>query len=89
MTTPTAPAPELPAVDPDTIPGMCLLHADFHPMDPACWEATVDWYFDHQHIPETEQRHVYAAEVERGMLDALVAELRLPNLSRELPCPRP
>lgn len=88
MTTPTAPAPDLPAVDPSAA-GMCLLHGDFHPMDPACWSAITDWFFDHQHIPETEQRHAYAAEVERGMLDALVAELRLPNLSRGLPCRRP
>lgn len=78
---PSAPAPPA-APSPDDVPGMCLLHADFHPMDPGCWSACVDWYFDHQHIPEAAQRDAYAGEVERAMLDELVKKCRLPNVSR-------
>lgn len=79
-TAPTAPS----APDPDAVPGMCLLHADFHPMGSDCWSACVDWYFDHQNIPQARQPDAYAGEVERAMLDALVKKYRLPNVSRSL-----
>jgi hypothetical protein len=49
-----------------------------------CWSACVDWYFDHQDIPEAGRVNLYAGEVERAMLDALVRKHRLPNLSRGL-----
>jgi hypothetical protein len=56
---------------------MCLKHADFHVMAGPCWSVTFDWYFAHSHLPQTEARQRYQAEVERAMLDALV-----PNVSR-------
>lgn len=80
---PTAPAPT-PAAGPDTTPTMCLLHADFHVMDAACWGVTFDWYFAHQHLSQQAARDQYLAEVERAMLDALVQRLRLPNLGGDL-----
>ena len=49
--------------------GMCLLHADYHPMGQDCWSACMDWYLAHEHLPEAERRALYALEVERGMLD--------------------
>lgn len=54
---------------PSTQHGMCLLHADYHPMGQDCWSACMDWYFAHEHLPEPERRARYALEVERGMLD--------------------
>jgi hypothetical protein len=48
---------------------MCLLHADYHPMDEDCWAHNVDWYVAHPHLTDAEQRDLYALEVERAMLD--------------------
>lgn len=52
--------------------GMCLLHADFHPMSGDCWAACLDWSIQHQHLPEDQRRDLYQAEVERAMLDTLI-----------------
>ncbi|MGW2520534.1 hypothetical protein ACWC09_26665 [Streptomyces sp. NPDC001617] len=57
-----------------TQPTMCLKHADFHTMDSDCWAVTLDWFFNHSHLPEPEARAVYQGEVERAMLDAYVLE---------------
>ena len=70
------------AADPPTTPTMCLKHADFHVMAGGCWSVTFDWYFAHSHLPEPAARQLYQAEVERAMLDALVQEHLLPNVSR-------
>lgn len=47
----------------------CLLHADFHTMNATCWDATTDWYFEHQEQSPEVQRAGYMAAVERRMLD--------------------
>jgi len=60
------------AQPPTTLPTMCLLHADYHPMDSTCWAHTLDWFFTHADLPETEARERYQAEVERAMLDTIV-----------------
>ena len=49
----------------------CLLHADFHAMESACWDTTLDWYFEHQGQSPAAQRAGYMAAVERRMLDLL------------------
>ncbi|MEU1078228.1 MULTISPECIES: hypothetical protein [unclassified Streptomyces] len=48
---------------------VCLLHADYHVMLPECWRVTVQWFMDHQHLTDTENRDAYQAEAERRMLD--------------------
>jgi hypothetical protein len=58
-----------------TPPGMCLLHADYHPMGQDCWEHTVDWHFAHPHLDAAEQSDLYALAVERAMLDAHIRTL--------------
>lgn len=75
MAMPTAPAQPVPA-DPDATLGMCLLHADYHPMNGECWGAILDWMVSHDHIPEADRRAVYAADVERAMLDTLLPTLQ-------------
>lgn len=57
-------------------PGMCLLHADFHPMRTDCWMARLDWDLEHEHLPEDTRADLYQADVERSMLDALIRTLR-------------
>lgn len=49
----------------------CLLHADFHVMSSKCWDATVDWFFEHQEQPPEVKRAGYMAAVERRILDLL------------------
>jgi hypothetical protein len=61
-----APAP--PAT-PTRVHGMCLLHADYHPMAADCWETTVEFYFAHDGLPEQEARDCYQAAVEAAILD--------------------
>jgi hypothetical protein len=56
---------------PDTPLTACLLHADIHAMDRACWDVTLGWYMAHQEQPPAEQRAGYQAAVERRMLDAI------------------
>lgn len=51
----------------------CLLHADYHVMDSACWDCAMDWYFEHQEQPPDAQRAGYMAAVERRILDGLRA----------------
>lgn len=66
MATPLAPAP----TTPDTrVHGMCLHHADYHPMRAACWTAAADYYLEHPDIPEAEARARYQHAVEQAMLD--------------------
>lgn len=60
----------------DTQPTMCLLHGDFHVMEQACWSLTMDFYFDHQGVPEQEARNLYLTAVERKMLDSLLPAVR-------------
>ncbi|MBE4761790.1 hypothetical protein [Streptomyces caniscabiei] len=50
--------------------GMCLLHADYHPMEQDCWSRTMDFYFEHPDLTDAERRDRYALEVEQAMLDA-------------------
>ena len=57
-------------MDHRTTLGLCLLHADYHPMGQDCWAACMDWYFAHHDLPEAERRNLYALEAERAMLDA-------------------
>jgi hypothetical protein len=49
----------------------CLLHADYHLMDPDCWGAVLDWQETHQHLPEQQRRDDYQAAVEHRILDQL------------------
>lgn len=56
-------------MDHSTTLGMCLLHADYHPMSQDCWSHTMDWYLAHPSLDDTERRALYALEVERAMLD--------------------
>jgi hypothetical protein len=56
--------------NPPTAHGMCLLHADYHPMEQTCWAYNLDWYLAHPDLPDAERHHRYALEVERAMLDA-------------------
>lgn len=76
MATPLAPAP---APLPARVHGMCLLHADFHPMTGTCWTATADFFFGCQDLPEQQARNLYQLEVERAMLDKHIRE-HLPHL---------
>lgn len=62
-----------------SIPGMCLLHADYHPLTADCWTHMADWFFDHQHLADTDARDWYQADVERAMLDNLLPILRRPR----------
>lgn len=55
--------------NPPSTHGMCLLHADYHPMEQTCWAYTLDWYLAHHHLPEGERSALYTLEVERAMLD--------------------
>lgn len=55
---------------------MCLLHGDFHVMGQDCWAVTLDYYLEHQDIPETQARHRYLEAVERKMLDNLLPKRR-------------
>ena len=48
---------------------MCLKHADYHPMDGACWTVTADYFFAHQDLPEAEARACYQLAVEQAMLN--------------------
>lgn len=64
------PRSEIPAAE----HGVCLLHADYHPMAGPCWGAILDWYADHKHLNDRERFDAYQAEVERRMLDTLVAK---------------
>ncbi|MDX2948034.1 hypothetical protein [Streptomyces caniscabiei] len=59
-------------MDHSTTLGMCLLHADYHPMGQDCWARTMDFYFEHPDLTGAERRDRYAFEVERAMLDAHV-----------------
>ncbi|MCX4911895.1 hypothetical protein [Streptomyces sp. NBC_00878] len=70
---PATTEPPTPA-GPKTVPTMCLLHADFHVMAGGCWSVTFDWFFAHQHLPETAARELYQAEVEQAMLDQHIRE---------------
>lgn len=72
---PTAPEHSTPT----GIPGMCLLHADYHPLAPDCWTAMADWFFAHAHLPDAEARDWYQADVERAMLDHLLPTLKGPR----------
>lgn len=84
-TEPALATPAAPDVTIQTVtPTMCLKHADFHIMEGGCWSVTFDWYFTHSHLPETEARQLYQAEVERAMLDHLVRRLMLPHLVQEI-----
>ena len=58
-----------------TQPTMCLLHGDFHVMDPACWGATLDWQLAHPHLEGQASRDAYLAAVERTMLDNHIRSL--------------
>lgn len=49
----------------------CLLHADYHVMDRACWDVTMDWFFEHQELSPAAQRAAYQGAVERRILDGL------------------
>jgi hypothetical protein len=69
---PPTPAPDN-AIPP---PGMCILHADFHPVRGECWVACLDWDLEHPHLSDDERRHLYQADVERAILDALIRTLR-------------
>ncbi|MBE4790307.1 hypothetical protein [Streptomyces caniscabiei] len=57
-------------MDHSTTLGMCLLHADYHPMEQDCWSRTMDFYFEHPDLTDAERRDRYALEVEQAMLDA-------------------
>ncbi|WP_045562707.1 hypothetical protein [Streptomyces sp. FxanaA7] len=59
--------------------GMCLLHADYHPMGGDCWAHTMDWYFAHPDLTDTERRDRYAIEVECAMLDKHILALKTPQ----------
>lgn len=48
--------------------GMCLLHADYHPMGQKCWAVTLDWFLAHHHLPQAERRDWYQLAVEQAML---------------------
>jgi hypothetical protein len=50
--------------------GMCLLHADYHPMGQACWSATLDWFLAHHHLPDPDRRDWFQLAVEQAMLNA-------------------
>jgi hypothetical protein len=50
--------------------GMCLLHADYHPMGTRCWAACLDWFLAHRHLPLRERGDWYEHEVEQAMLKA-------------------
>lgn len=52
----------------------CLLHANFHVMDPACWTQTLLWMGAHEGMPEADRRAAYQAAVERAMLAAVRTE---------------
>lgn len=73
MATPLATAP---TTQPAGVHGMCLLHADYHPMDGDCWAATASFYFDHDHLTEQQARDLYALTVEQAMLDAHIRQHR-------------
>lgn len=47
----------------------CLLHADYHVMDRACWDTTTEFFFAHQEMPTHAQRAAYQGAVERRILD--------------------
>lgn len=49
----------------------CLLHADYHLMNRECWDTTLDWYFERQHLSAGAQRAAYQGAVERRILDGL------------------
>ena len=70
-------------MDHSTTYGMCLLHADYHPMDGDCWSTCLDYNLAHQDIPEAARRDMYQAEVERAMLDTLI------HTARPAPCATP
>ncbi|MDX2658322.1 hypothetical protein PV382_23855 [Streptomyces scabiei] len=59
----------------NTPPGMCLLHADFHPMGQDCWQTCTDWYLAHTELPEQDRRDRYQWEVERAILDQHIRAL--------------
>jgi hypothetical protein len=48
---------------------MCLLHADYHPMDGRCLTALTDFFFEYADLPLPAARDLYQLEVERLMLD--------------------
>jgi hypothetical protein len=57
----------------------CLLHGDFHVMSHECWDVTLDYELDHQHLNPQDRRDAYQAAVERKMLDDLIrAHLHAP-----------
>lgn len=55
--------------------GMCLLHADYHPMGADCWASYLDWNLAHHRVPRAERTDRYMDAVERAMLDAHLANL--------------
>lgn len=66
-------------MDHSTTLGMCLLHADYHPMGEDCWAHCTNWYFAHAHLTDTECRDRYALEVECAMLNKHILALRTPQ----------
>lgn len=58
--------------------GMCLLHADFHPMSGECWAACLDFNLARPHLPDSALRDLYQAEVERAMLDTFIRTPAVP-----------
>jgi len=60
-------------------PTTCLLHGDFHVMGHECWDVTLDFELDYQHLAPQDRRDAYQAAVERKMLDNLIrAHLHAP-----------
>jgi len=69
LATPLIPAPRPSPASATVVHGMCLLHADYHPMDGRCWKAIADFFFAHAELTEQQARELYLLEVERAMLD--------------------
>lgn len=70
LATPLAPPPASPpSKTPAQVHGMCLRHADYHPMTGDCWSTVADFFFAHQHLPEAEARAAYLLAVEQQMLN--------------------
>jgi hypothetical protein len=50
----------------------CLLHGDFHVMGHECWDVTLDFELDYQHLAPQDRRDAYQFAVERKILDDLI-----------------